>query len=54
MYAYIKFGDNRSICSQDVEQKQNYDALTEGQTLLHLDSCWVLEKVAKKADKTSF
>ena len=24
MNAYIKFGENMSICSQDIEQKQNF------------------------------
>ena len=25
MKAYIKFGENLSICSQDIERKRNYD-----------------------------
>ena len=29
---HIKFGENVSICSQDIEQKQNYDGQTEGRT----------------------
>ena len=30
--AYIKFGENLSICSQDIVRKQNYDGWTEGRT----------------------
>ena len=29
MNAYIKFGENLSICSEDVERKRNYDRHTE-------------------------
>ena len=29
MNAYIKFGEILSICSQDIERKQNYDGLTD-------------------------
>ena len=29
MNAYIKFGEILSICSQDIEQRRNYDGLTE-------------------------
>ena len=32
MNAYIKFGENLSICSQDIEWKQYYDRQTEEQT----------------------
>ena len=30
MNAYIKFGENLSICSQNIEGKRNYDGGTEG------------------------
>ena len=30
--AYTKFGKILSICSQDIEQKQNYDGWTDGMT----------------------
>ena len=29
MNAYIKFGEILSICSQDIERKQNYDGMME-------------------------
>ena len=29
MNAYIKFGEILSICSQDIERKQNYDRMTD-------------------------
>ena len=29
MKAYVKFGENLSICSPDIEQKKNYDGRTE-------------------------
>ena len=29
MNAYIKFGKILYICSQDIEQKQNYDGMTD-------------------------
>ena len=29
---YTKFGLNPSICSQDIEQKPNYDGMTERMT----------------------
>ena len=32
MNAYIKFGENLSICSQDIEPKQNYDGQNDGIT----------------------
>ena len=31
MNAYIKFGEILSICSQDIEQKRNYDGQNDGQ-----------------------
>ena len=30
--AYIKYGENLSICSQDIERKRKYVGPTEGQT----------------------
>ena len=30
--AYTKFGEILSFCSQDIELKQNYDRMTDGQT----------------------
>ena len=29
MNAYLKFGEILSICSQDIEQKQNYDGIMD-------------------------
>ena len=29
MKAYLKFGESLSINSQDIEQKQNYDGMTD-------------------------
>ena len=29
MNAFLKFGEILSICSQDIEQKQNYDGMME-------------------------
>ena len=35
--AYIKFGEILSICSQDIEQKQNYDRRNDRMTELWTD-----------------
>ena len=38
MNVCIKFGEILLICSQDIEQKQNYDRRTDGQPKSNLDA----------------
>ena len=37
--AYIQFGEILSICSQDIERKQNYDRMTDNQKSTFLFVC---------------